>query len=74
VKLINEEVVANPNAKGTLKGKSIAISERFGVSAKAVRDIWNHRTWKYATSHLWKVCKPSETIHLAQAVTDSILF
>ncbi len=36
-----------------LKGRSLDISFSFGVSPKTVRDIWNRRTWQYATCHLW---------------------
>jgi hypothetical protein len=45
---------AKQPASAKLKGKSSKISQMFGVSAKAVRDIWNHNSWRYATSHLWK--------------------
>ena len=27
--------------------------QAFGVSPKAVRDIWNRRTWRRATRPLW---------------------
>ena len=37
----------------TMKGKSAKISSKYGVSAKTIRDIWNRRTWTYATSFLW---------------------
>lgn len=40
------------NDKGT-RGQSVQVSERFGVSPKTVRDIWNHRTWAYVTFPLW---------------------
>ncbi len=35
------------------RGKSGPISKVFGISARAVRDIWNRKTWAYTTSHLW---------------------
>jgi hypothetical protein len=33
------------------KGGSMSrlIAKQFGVSSKAIRDIWNHRTWKFIT-------------------------
>ena len=40
-------------AGARIKGPSAAIARIYNVSPKAVRDIWNHITWKYATSHLW---------------------
>ena len=33
--------------------RSIAVSQMYGVSPKAVRDIWNKRTWRHATRSLW---------------------
>lgn len=32
-----------------LAGNSQVLSKRFGVSPKAVRDVWNRRTWAHAT-------------------------
>ncbi len=36
-----------------MKGKSVTVSAKYGVSAKTIRDIWNRRTWTNATSALW---------------------
>ena len=36
----------NPNK---MAGNSQLLSKRFGVSPKAVRDVWNRRTWAHAT-------------------------
>ena len=33
--------------------RSAQVSKMYGVSPKAVRDIWNMRTWRHATKHLW---------------------
>ncbi len=33
--------------------RSITTSKMFGVSPKAVRDIWNMRTWHHCTQALW---------------------
>uniref|UniRef100_A0A7S0MMZ1 Uncharacterized protein n=1 Tax=Cryptomonas curvata TaxID=233186 RepID=A0A7S0MMZ1_9CRYP len=33
--------------------RSITVSRIYGVSPKAVRDIWNKRTWRHATRALW---------------------
>ena len=30
-----------------------SVARMFKTSPKAVRDIWNHVTWKYATKHMW---------------------
>ncbi len=40
------------------RGRSGPISKLFGVSARTVRDIWNRKTWAYATKHLW-ACEDS---------------
>jgi len=36
-------------APNKLAGNSQLLSKRFGVSPKAVRDVWNRRTWAHAT-------------------------
>jgi hypothetical protein len=44
----------SPKTSGAkTKGQSEKIARMFKVSPKTVRDIWNHITWKYATSTLW---------------------
>eukprot|EP00292_Cryptomonas_paramecium_P034046 CAMPEP_0113700334 /NCGR_PEP_ID=MMETSP0038_2-20120614/23895_1 /TAXON_ID=2898 /ORGANISM="Cryptomonas paramecium" /LENGTH=79 /DNA_ID=CAMNT_0000623971 /DNA_START=17 /DNA_END=253 /DNA_ORIENTATION=- /assembly_acc=CAM_ASM_000170 len=34
-------------------GSAKLVAAKFNVSLKAVRDIWNRRTWADETSHLW---------------------
>ena len=41
------------NLKHTMRGMSIPVSKMFGVSPRAIRDIWNQRTWEYVTADLW---------------------
>ena len=36
-----------------LFGRSAAVATKFNVSPKAIRDIWNRRTWTQETRHLW---------------------
>ena len=36
-----------------IRGQSVAIAEKYGVSPKAIRDIWNKRTWVDSTKHLY---------------------
>jgi hypothetical protein len=36
-----------------LTGKASAIARAYNVSPKAIRDIWNHRTWRAETRHMW---------------------
>ncbi len=35
------------------RGGSSIIAARYGVSPKAIRDIWNHKSWAKATCHFW---------------------
>jgi hypothetical protein len=35
------------------RGKSVGIAKKFGVSPKAIRDIWERRSWVKETRHLW---------------------
>lgn len=37
----------------SLSSASILVSRMFSISPKAIRDIWNRRTWIQATKHLW---------------------
>ena len=34
-------------------GRSSMLAKKYGVSPKAIRDIWNRRTWQNGTRHLW---------------------
>jgi hypothetical protein len=36
-----------------MRGRSNPLSERFGVSPRTIRDIWNRKTWAYATKSVW---------------------
>jgi uncharacterized membrane protein YgcG len=36
-----------------LSGRSAAVAKKFNISPKAIRDIWNRRTWTQETQHLW---------------------
>ncbi len=37
----------------SLKGRSVPIAHIYDVSAKTIRDIWNQKTWMFATRDLW---------------------
>mmetsp|Transcript_75671 Transcript_75671/g.202545 ORF Transcript_75671/g.202545 Transcript_75671/m.202545 type:complete len:217 (-) Transcript_75671:685-1335(-) len=37
-----------------LTGNSTRVGEKFNVSPKTVRDIWNRRSWIEETKHLWE--------------------
>ncbi len=43
----------NFNGLLALKGQSVPIAHVYNVSAKTIRDIWNRKTWKFATRELW---------------------
>uniref|UniRef100_A0A7S0LTU1 Uncharacterized protein n=1 Tax=Cryptomonas curvata TaxID=233186 RepID=A0A7S0LTU1_9CRYP len=36
-----------------LRGQSVSVANRYNVSAKTIRDIWNRKTWIFDTSCLW---------------------
>ena len=42
-----------PEPHLSLRGQSQAVSKRFGVSSRTVRDIWNRRSWACETKQLW---------------------
>ena len=35
------------------RGHSVQIGIRYGVSSRTIRDVWNRKTWSFATQHLW---------------------
>ena len=47
---IKDDTVISSKARGG----SAPIARKYGVSAKAIRDIWNRRTWAFATLEIWK--------------------
>ena len=59
---------------GTVRGKSSLMSRLYGVSPRAVRDIWNRRTWGFATNHLWQydgqILEIDEVHHLIVEVAN----
>ncbi len=36
-----------------INSRSIELGKLYNVSDKTIRDIWNRRTWTFATRHLW---------------------
>ena len=46
---------ASERGEVKLRGQSTAVGEKFSISSKTVKDIWQHKTWKYATFHLWPI-------------------
>ncbi len=36
-----------------LRRESEILAKRYGLTIRAIRDIWNRRSWAYATHHLW---------------------
>ncbi len=44
---------ANCSRDRDFTSRSAMVSNMFGISPKAVRDIWNKRTWRHCTQALW---------------------
>ena len=36
-----------------LRRESESLSKRYKITIRAIQDIWNRRSWAYATNHLW---------------------
>ena len=60
-------------ANAKLKGKSNRLAKQYKVSAKTIRDIWNRRTWTFATCNLWReeVSKSAEGAPYSQVIVIS---
>ncbi len=57
--------------KHAIRGMSIPVSKMFGISPRAIRDIWNRRTWEHATADLWEL----ETfVEETEASLNEVLF
>ncbi len=53
-----------------ITSKSVVVSKIFGVSPKAVRDIWNQRTWRHSTSPLFPVTELTHRAKYWNAIVD----
>ena len=36
-----------------IKIESVKLARKLGLSARTIRDVWNHKAWIKATRHLW---------------------
>ena len=51
------------NAHSTCSSSERAdLAKLYGVTSRAIRDIWGRRSWQYATRHLWPQDK-DESLH-----------
>ena len=47
-----------------LKGRSVQISKKYNVSPKTIRDVWNRRTWAFATETIVRNKEPHARVKL----------
>lgn len=38
----------------SLRRESESLAKQFGLTIRAVQDVWKRRSWAHATYHLWK--------------------
>ena len=48
---------------GKCRQDAALLGAHYGISAKAVRDVWNHRTWSEATMCLWTLQDVTKYVH-----------
>ena len=41
------------NSNISLTAESVALAKVYGITPRAIRDVWGRRSWQYATCHLW---------------------
>ena len=46
--------IAMMSRAAKIRGKSKPIAQKYHVSTKTIRDIWNRKTWVEATRSLWQ--------------------
>ena len=44
-----------------LRGQRESIAEKYGTSARTVRNIWNHMSWIHVTRDLWELVDDAAT-------------
>ena len=64
----------------SLSAHSAVLAELYGVTSRAIRDIWGRRSWQYATHHLWRQDKgkdldqKSKTFKVFKNVTATLKY
>ncbi len=53
-----------------VKSRSVLISQMYGVSPKAVRDIWNMRTWRHVTREMWSNEDSLQYLEFQRSIND----
>jgi len=66
-------VIYGVRLQGKRQGDASRLGTQFGITAKAVRDIWTHRTWIYATVSLWPLPEAESYVvdHLCEKCCSS---
>ena len=49
---------------GKCRHDAALLGAHYGISAKAVRDVWSHRTWSEATMCLWTLQDVTKYVHM----------
>ena len=50
------------------------LSKKYGITTRATRDIWNRRSWAYATNHMWKYEKVgTNSVEIAELSKPRVL-
>ncbi len=49
----SQDTAPNMNQMRVIKGRSVRVALIYGVTSRTIRDIWNRRSWGWATRHLW---------------------
>ncbi len=55
---------------GKFDGNSSVLAKLYGVSPKAIRDIWNRRTWTEQTRHLWAGDESKQVVASGDCTAD----
>ncbi len=66
--LLRPRYFASCNVSRLLRGQSAVVAVKYNVSAKTIRDIWNRKTWTFATYRLWKRDFTLPTNYLLQVI------
>ena len=58
----------------SLRGESSSVAAAYGVSSRAIRDIWNRQTWTVTTRHLWlQETETASTVDFSDTSTMQVM-
>ncbi len=71
LKVLANRSTLNSNAMGQQISSSVLLAQRYGVTSKTIRDIWNRKIWTQATADLNDQDQANPAESLVNIILDS---